>query len=69
MRRGASAKLLKGRSAPGEHVTAVSRRTGQIDVFTVGIDIFVPDDAGKVMSAAWNPTQTAWKGWWQSKDA
>lgn len=49
-------RLLKGRSAPGGHVTAVSRRTGQVDVFTVGTD-------GVIYTAAWNAGQ-GWKGWW-----
>jgi hypothetical protein len=45
-----------GRTAPGGQVTGVSRRTGQVDVFTVGVD-------GQVYTAAWNAAQ-GWQGWW-----
>ena len=48
--------VLGGRTAPGGHVTGVSRRPGQIDLFTVG-----PDRT--VYTAAWNSTD-AWRGWW-----
>jgi hypothetical protein len=48
--------LLGGRTAPGGHVTACSRRQGQLDIFTVGTD-------GNVYTAAWNAAQ-GWKGWW-----
>jgi hypothetical protein len=51
-----SVRLLGGRTAPGGHVTAVSRRQGQLDVFTVGID-------GVVYTCAWNASE-GWKGWW-----
>lgn len=48
--------VLKGRTAPGGHVTAVSRRPGQVDLFTVGTD-------RSVYTAAWNSTDD-WRGWW-----
>ncbi len=48
--------LLRGRTAPGGHVTAVSRRPGYLDVFTVGTD-------GRVYTAAFDPSNR-WKGWW-----
>lgn len=43
-------------TVPGGHVTAVSRRQGQIDIFMV-------DQDGKVVTAAWNAAQ-GWNGWW-----
>lgn len=49
-------RVLNGRTAPGGHVTGVSRRPGQIDLFTVG-----PDRT--VYTAAWNATDD-WRGWW-----
>ncbi len=48
--------LLGGQTAPGGHVTAVSRRPGFLDVFTVGRD-------GRVWTAAYDPSNR-WKGWW-----
>jgi endonuclease/exonuclease/phosphatase family metal-dependent hydrolase len=48
--------LLGGVTSPGGHVTAVSRRPGQLDVFHVGLD-------GRVYTAAWN-LQDGWRGWW-----
>ena len=48
--------LLRGKTAPGGHVTAVSRRPGYLDVFTVGTD-------GRVWTAAYDPSNF-WKGWW-----
>lgn|GEM_PF-5828343 len=48
--------LLNGMTYPGGHVTAVSRRPGQLDVFHVGMD-------GRVYTAAWN-LQEGWRGWW-----
>ncbi len=48
--------LLRGRTAAGGHVTAVSRRPGYLDVFTVGTD-------GRVYTAAYDPSNR-WKGWW-----
>ena len=41
--------LLRGKTAPGGHVTAVSRRPGYLDVFTVGTD-------GRVWTAAYDPS-------------
>jgi endonuclease/exonuclease/phosphatase family metal-dependent hydrolase len=52
--------LLGGITAPGGHVTAVSRRPGQLDVFCVGTD-------GRVYTAAWN-FQDSWRGWWPVGD-
>jgi endonuclease/exonuclease/phosphatase family metal-dependent hydrolase len=52
--------LLNGVTAPGGHVTAVSRRPGQLDVFCVGTD-------GRVYTAAWN-SQDSWRGWWPVGD-
>jgi hypothetical protein len=48
--------LLNGITSPGGHVTAVSRRPGQLDVFHVGLD-------GRVYTAAWN-LEDGWRGWW-----
>lgn len=44
------------RTRPGGHITAVSRRVGQLDAFVVGTD-------QKVYTAAWN-MQEEWRGWW-----
>ncbi len=52
--------LLGGRTAAGGHVTAVSRRPGYLDVFTVGLD-------GRVYTAAYDPANR-WKGWWAIGD-
>lgn len=52
--------LRGGRTAPGGHVTAVSRRPGYLDVFTVGTD-------GRVYTAAYDPSNR-WKGWWAIGD-
>lgn len=52
--------LLRGRTAPGGYVTAVSRRPGFLDVFTVGTD-------GRVYTAAYDPSNR-WKGWWAIGD-
>ncbi len=52
--------LLRGKTAPGGHVTAVSRRPGYLDVFTVGTD-------GRVYTAAYDPSNF-WKGWWAIGD-
>ncbi|MBK8468530.1 MAG: hypothetical protein WAR57_10240 [Candidatus Phosphoribacter sp.] len=48
--------LRGGRTAAGGHVTAVSRRPGYLDVFTVGLD-------GRVYTAAFDPSGR-WGGWW-----
>jgi hypothetical protein len=48
--------LLRGRTAPGGSITAVSRRPGYLDVFMVGLD-------GRVYTAAYDPSNR-WKGWW-----
>ncbi|WPB58572.1 hypothetical protein [Xylophilus sp. GOD-11R] len=48
--------IQNGRTAPGGHVTGVSRRPGQIDIFTVGTD-------RQVYTAAWNAA-AGWQGWW-----
>lgn len=48
--------LLRGQTAPGGHVTAVSRRPGYLDVFTVGTD-------GRVWTAVYDISRR-WKGWW-----
>jgi endonuclease/exonuclease/phosphatase (EEP) superfamily protein YafD len=48
--------VLGGATLPGGHVTAVSRRPGQIDLFTAGTN-------GSVYTAAWN-AQDGWRGWW-----
>lgn len=45
-----------GFTAPGGHVTGVSRRSGFVDIFTVGTD-------RRVYTAAWT-TQHGWAGWW-----
>jgi len=42
-------------ATPGSPVTAVSRRTDFLD-------IFVSDDAGRIMTSAWQPGR-AWTGW------
>lgn len=49
--------LIGGRTAPGGHVTAVSRRANFLDVFTVGTD-------GYAYTCAWAPGQ-GWRGWWR----
>ncbi len=46
------------RGIPGSSITAISRSKDKLDVF-------VADAAGKVMSAAWEPSFTGWHGWWQ----
>lgn len=49
---------IAGISAPiGAPIHAVSRRLDHLDVF-------VADDSGRVMSAAWEPGFTSWHGWW-----
>ena len=52
--------VLGGTTLPGGHVTAASRRPGQIDVFTVGTD-------RRIYTAAWN-SQDGWRGWWAIGD-
>lgn len=44
------------KTIPGGHITAVSRRPGQLDAFVSGLD-------GKIYTAAWN-AQDDWRGWW-----
>lgn len=48
--------ILQGRTIAGGHITAVSRRPGQIDAFFVGMD-------KKVYTASWNAHDN-WQGWW-----
>jgi hypothetical protein len=38
-------------------VSAVSRSTNKLDVFAVGLD-------GRVYTAAWQPGDKTWRGWW-----
>jgi hypothetical protein len=42
-------------------VTVVTRSTDKLDAFAVGLD-------GHVYTAAWQPGDTAWRGWWQVGD-
>lgn len=49
-------QILRGRTAPGGHITGISRRQGQVDLFTVGTD-------RQIRTAAWNATD-GWRGWW-----
>jgi hypothetical protein len=44
--------------APGAPVTCESRNLGMIDIFAI-------DPDGTVQTAAWQPGDTAWRGWWQ----
>jgi len=46
--------------APGAGLgpaTIISRSTDQLDIFAVGLD-------GRVYTAAWQPGDTTWRGWW-----
>jgi endonuclease/exonuclease/phosphatase (EEP) superfamily protein YafD len=49
--------VRRGLTAPGGHVTGVSRRRGFVDIFTVGTD-------RRVYTAAWT-SQHGWAGWWR----
>ncbi|HEX7892484.1 MAG TPA: D-arabinono-1,4-lactone oxidase [Ramlibacter sp.] len=51
-----STPLRAMRTRAGGHVTAVSRREGQLDAFVVGTD-------SKVYTAAWT-AGGSWRGWW-----
>lgn len=48
--------VRSGLTAPGGHITGVCRRSGFVDIFTVGTD-------RRVYTAAWT-TQRGWAGWW-----
>jgi len=41
----------------GARITAVARSANNLDIFVV-------DQAGRVMSAAWQTGDTQWRGWW-----
>jgi hypothetical protein len=50
-------QVLEGLAAPGSPITAVSRSTDKLDIFSVGTD-------GGVYTAAWEPDFTdGWHGW------
>jgi hypothetical protein len=47
-----------GTTLPGAPIGAVSRATDKLDVFATSLD------DGRVYTAAWEPGDTAWRGWW-----
>ncbi|MCH9646962.1 MAG: hypothetical protein K0U98_01920 [Deltaproteobacteria bacterium] len=53
--------IAKGRALPGTPIAAVSRSTGKLDVFMVGLD-------ERVWTAAWQPGDKSWRGWWPVGD-
>ena len=46
-----------GTTLAGAPIGSVSRSTDKLDVFSIGQD-------GRVYTAAWQPGDTAWRGWW-----
>lgn len=53
--------IQDGRTGPDGYVTAVSRSTDKLDIFTTGVD-------WRVYTAAWEPDRN-WGGWWPINDA
>lgn len=51
-------QILGGVAAPGTAVYGVSRRTDYLDIFAVGTD-------RGVYTAAWQPGDISWRGWWR----
>jgi hypothetical protein len=49
---------------PGAHVTAVSRSTDKLDIFVSTHGRAFPEQSGYVYTAAWEPGQRDWRGWW-----
>ena len=48
-------------AVPGGPISAVSRSLNKLDVF-------LADNQGRVVSAAWDPSLTKWAGWWQIRN-
>jgi hypothetical protein len=49
--------LAGGLVKPGAPVTAVCKSVDKLDVFAIGLD-------GRVWSAAWQPSDAGFRGWW-----